>query len=69
MRRVSVMADEVRAGDRLLNGERVEEVEAYAVGPEWVVAAWLRDRTRDEWGLPHVTWPDGAEVEVWRGQG
>ena len=67
MKRLTVRADEVKVGDRLApDGDRIEEVQAIPVGPEWIVAAWIKGADYDGLGLPSITWPDGVEVEVWR---
>lgn len=67
MKRLSVLVEDVRVGDRLApDGDQIEEVLAISVGPEWIVAAWIRGADYDGSGLPSITWPDGAEVEVWR---
>ena len=67
MKRLSVLVEDVRVGDRLApDGDRIEEVQTIPVGPEWIVAAWIKGADYDGSGLPSITWPDGVEVEVWR---
>lgn len=67
MKRLTVRADGVKVGDRLEEGgDPIEAVETIPVGPEWIVAAWIKGADYDGTGLPTITWPDGVEVEVWR---
>ena len=66
MKRVSVWAEEVKVGDYLPGGGRIEEVQEVPVGPEWIVAAWIEGADYDGTGLPSITWPVGVELEVCR---
>ena len=57
-------AEDIKAGDRLPGGNTIEYVEHIRVGPEWIVAAWIKGADYDGTGLPTITWPVGTEVEL-----
>ena len=65
---ITVFAEDLQAGDRLMpSGDRIEQVEAIPVGPDWIVAAWIEGADDYEVGQPTVTWGLDAEVEVEQG--
>ena len=57
-------AEDIKPGDQLPDGDIIEEVQHVRVGPDWIVAAWVRGADYDGTGLPTITWPVGAEVEL-----
>lgn len=61
---MSKWAEDIVPGDRLPGGDVIEDVQHIAVGPEWIVAAWVRDADYDGTGLPTITWHVGDEVEL-----
>lgn len=65
MRR-TIFAEDVRVGDRLPTGDRVELIESIPVGPEWIVAAWIEGADDYGIGQPTLVWSPDTEVEVIR---
>jgi hypothetical protein len=63
---VIVFAENVRAGDRLSSGDRIESIETIPVGPDWIVAVWIEDAEDFGVGQPTLTWKLDTEVEIIR---
>jgi|DEB0MinimDraft_3_1074331.scaffolds.fasta_scaffold24704_3 hypothetical protein len=62
----AVWAEDIVPGDRLETGELIEEVQHIRVGPDWMVAAWVKGADYDGTGLPTITWHVGDEVQIQR---
>jgi hypothetical protein len=63
---VIVCAENVRAGDRLSSGDRVESIETMPVGPDWIVAVWIEGADDYDFGQPTLIWRLDTEVEIIR---
>ena len=61
---ISTPVEDIKPGDRLPSGGLIEEVQHVRIGPDWIVAAWVKGADYDGTGLPTITWPVGAEVQI-----